>query len=77
MLLGQMLPGILPTKAESGNVIAAFLMFWSDVGLVMLDQHHFFPGMHLNLSRSHSHDLFVCKQKTANRWKALYFPIWW
>ena len=56
MLLGQMEPGILSTNpvSESGNVVAAFLMFWSDVD-VMVDQHHLFPGERLSLSRSHSH----------------------
>ena len=69
MLLGQMLPRALTTNpvSESGNVVAAFLMFWSDAARMVAASIVLFPGMHLNLSRSHSHDLmiFSLKKKTT------------
>ena len=61
MLLGQMLPRALTTNpvSESGSVVAAFLMFWSDAARMVAASIVLFPGMHLNLSRSHSHDLMI------------------
>ena len=65
MLLGQMLPRALTTNpvSESGNVVAAFLMFWSDAARMVAASIVLFPGMHLNLSRSHSHDLMIFSLK--------------